>query len=114
MKRPISDRAEIALDFPEKCYYGSFDRDATYDLKADGHGVHIDLDRRTGQRRHVGFHLHFYLLADIFDSLSETLPKHEELTASQWDALAAASAKLDKAIRRASKPPRRKKGTSRS
>jgi len=110
MKRPISDRAEVALDFPEKYYYGSFDRDSTYDLRADGSGVHIDLDRRGGERRHVGFHLHYYLLADLLNAMAETLPKQKDLTASQWEAMAAACGKLDKALQRASKPAKAKKG----
>ena len=113
MKKPIADRAEVALDFPEKYYYGSFDRDSTYDLTADSHGVHIDLDRRAGGHRHVAFHLHYYLLADIIGAMAAALPKHEELTASQWDALAEACGKLDKALQHGVRPPRRKKNSAR-
>lgn len=113
MKKPISDRAEVALDFPEKYYYGSFDRDSTYDLSADSHGVHINLDRRSGERRHVAFHLHYYLLADIIGALAESLPKREDLTASQWDALATACNNLDMALQRANKPSKSKKSVPR-
>ncbi|HMB76763.1 MAG TPA: hypothetical protein VKN76_10210 [Kiloniellaceae bacterium] len=109
MRKPILDRAEVALDFPEKYYYGSFDRDSTYDLTADSHGVHIALDRRIGERRHIAFHLHYYLLADIVNAIAITLPKREELTAGQWDALARASRKLDKALHRSSEHSKGKK-----
>jgi hypothetical protein len=107
MKRPITDKAEVAVDFPEKFYHGTFDRDATFDVKADAHGVHIDLDRRVGERRHVGFHLHFYLLANIIESLATTLPKKGIMDDSQRSAIEDAVAKLDKSLKR--KPGSKKK-----
>lgn len=99
MKKPITDRAEVAVDFPEKYYYGSFDRDATYDVKADDSGVHIELDRRVGEKRHVGFHLHFYLLAGVIESLAQALAKKNVLNESQRDAIERATDKLAIAIR---------------
>ena len=107
MKKPIRDRAEVAIDFPEKYYYGSFDRDATLDVKADPHGVHIELDRRVGERRHVGFHIHFYLLAEIIEGLASVLRKRDLMNQSQRDALERAVGKLDKALH----PPARRKGS---
>ncbi len=109
MKRPIADRAEVALDFPEKYYYGSFDRDSTFDVKADSHGVHIDLDRRTGERRHVGFHIHFYLLAGIIEALAQALSKRDIMTPSQRDALTRAVSQLDKSLKRPAKKTKAKK-----
>ena len=109
MKKPITDRAEVAVDFPEKYYYGSFDRDATLDVRADEHGVHIDLDRRAGERRHVGFHLHFYLLAEVIDGLATALRKKDLMNSSQHDALERAASKLEKALRPAARKPSAKK-----
>ena len=89
----------------EKYYYGSFDRDATLDVKADAHGVHIDLDRRVGERRHVGIHLHFYLLAEVIEGLASVLRKKDLMNQSQRAAVECAVAKLDKALH----PPARRK-----
>jgi hypothetical protein len=68
MKKPITDRAEVSVDFPDKAYYGSFGQHSSYAVRADEHGLHIDLDRGTGEKRHVGFHIHYFLLADILDA----------------------------------------------
>lgn len=65
MSSPITDKAEVSIDFPDKFYMGSFSRGSSYDVKADDDGLHIYLDRQEGEKRHVGFHIHYYLLADI-------------------------------------------------
>lgn len=98
MKHPILDRAEVAIDFPEKYYYGSFDRDATYDVAIDEHGVHIELDRKAGEHRHVSFHIHYYLLAEILQDLAGALGKQKTMTLSQHDALERAVRGLGKAL----------------
>lgn len=100
MKSPIIDKAEVAVDFPDKYYHGSFDRDSTFDVRADSHGVHIDLDRQAGERRHVGFHLHFYLLAGIIEALAKALPKKDVMNQGQRIALERAVTKLDKSLKR--------------
>jgi len=100
MKRPVIDKAEVAVDFPDKFYHGSFDRDSTFDVHADTHGVHIDLDRQAGERRHVGFHLHFFLLAGIIEALAQALSKKDLMNQGQRAALERAVTKLDKALKR--------------
>jgi hypothetical protein len=73
MAKPITDRAEVSVDFPEKAYYGSFGRQSSFDVHTDELGVHIDLDRRSGEKRHIGLHVHYYLLADLLTAIAEGL-----------------------------------------
>jgi hypothetical protein len=100
MKRPITDRAEVSVDFPDKAYYGSFGRHSSYDVRADEHGLHIDLDRGSGEKRHVGFHIHYFLLADIIDAAGEALAKMKAMDESQRSALQDATGKLAKAVKK--------------
>jgi hypothetical protein len=70
-KHPISDRAEIALDFPEKTYMGSFTRHSSYEADADPEGVQIKLSRSGGDKREIDIHLHYHLFADILTDLAK-------------------------------------------
>lgn len=63
--KPITDQAEVSIDFPEKFYHGSFGPSSRYDVTADAEGVHIHLRNEGAEKRHVGFHIHYYLLADL-------------------------------------------------
>lgn len=65
MSTPISDKAEVSIDFPDKFYMGSFGRGSRFDLTADKEGVHILLERSEGEKRRTGLHIHYYLLADL-------------------------------------------------
>ena len=99
MKKPITDRAEVSVDFPDKAYYGSFGQHSSYDVRADEHGLHIDLDRGAGEKRHVGFHIHYFLLAGIIDAAGEALAKTKAMDEAQRSALQDAADKLAKAVK---------------
>ena len=66
---PISDKAEVAIDFPDKAYMGGFGRDCSFDARADGDGVMIRLVRTSGEKREAEVHLHHFLFAGILDEL---------------------------------------------
>jgi len=106
MKRRIADSAEVSVDFPEKVYYGSFTRHSTFDVKVDEHGVHLELERSSGERRHVGVHIHYHLLADIFSDLGKSVASCRDLSELQRDALREAAAEMLKDLE---KQPRRRK-----
>lgn len=106
MKRSIADSAEISVEFPEKVYYGSFTRHSTFDVRADDQGAHIELERRGGEKRHVGVHIHYHLLADILSSLGKAVAGCKELSELQREALQEAAAKL---LNDLEKRPRHKK-----
>ncbi len=106
MKRRIADSAEVSVDFPEKVYYGSFTRHSTFEVKADEHGVHIELERSSGEKRHVGVHIHYHLLADIFSSIGKAVAGCKDLSEPQRDALREAAAEMLKDLK---KQPRRRR-----
>ena len=97
MKHPITDKAQVSIDFPDKFYVGSFGRESTLDVTADDHGVHIKLDRNDEQTRRVGFHLHYYLLADLIASIGEAVSDYHEMDEPQREALEDAARNLTKA-----------------
>jgi len=68
MSTPITDKAEVSIDFPDKFYMGSFGRGSRFDLSADKEGVHLHLERSAGEKRRVGLHVHYYLLADLLEA----------------------------------------------
>jgi hypothetical protein len=68
MSTPITDKAEVSIDFPDKFYMGSFGRGSRFDVTADKEGVHLHLERSEGEKRRVGFHIHYYLLADLLEA----------------------------------------------
>jgi len=51
---PISDKAEVSVDFPDKAYIGSFGRHSQFDAYADDDGVAVRLVRRLQKRAKRG------------------------------------------------------------
>ena len=76
---PISDKAEISVDFPDKAYIGSFGRHSQFDAYADDDSVAIRLVRPGEDRREVVMHLHYGLLADILVELAKSLSSRGQL-----------------------------------
>lgn len=75
--KPIAGRAEVALDFPDKAYVGSFSRASAFEVETDAEGVRLRLVRTGEEKRIVELHLHWYLLADILTELGRVLPARE-------------------------------------
>ena len=76
---PISDKAEVSVDFPDKAYIGSFSRHSQFDAYADDDSVAIRLVRPGEDRREAVMHLHYGLLADILVELAKSLASRPEL-----------------------------------
>ena len=76
---PISDKAEVSVDFPDKAYIGSFTRHSQFDADADDDSVAIRLVRPGEDRREVVMHVHYGLLADILVELAKSLASRPEL-----------------------------------
>src|SRR5215831_4818341 len=67
MTKPIPDKAEVALELPDKLYIGTFERSSRFDAHLDQTGVSLTL-HRTGDadaRKSVHMHFHYGLFADI-------------------------------------------------
>ena len=82
MTRPIPDKAEIALEYPNKFYMGTFERTARFGAHLDKVGVSLALEH-TGDAREkkaVRMHFHYALFAEILQELAKTasaMPEHD-------------------------------------
>ena len=70
---PIVDRAEVAIDFPDKVYLGSFTRHSAFEAAAGPDGVLLRLVRGGDEKRRVDIHLHYHLFADMLDELARSI-----------------------------------------
>ncbi len=71
--RPVTDHAEVSIDFPEKAYIGTFGHTATFAATAAPGGVELKLAHGGTAKRSVDVHLHWYLFADILDEIAASL-----------------------------------------
>lgn len=73
--KPIPDKAEVALEYPDKFYIGTFERSARFDAHLDQTGISLTLHRTgdTETRRSVHMHFHYALFADILRDLAKTV-----------------------------------------
>lgn len=76
---PISDKAEVSVDFADKAYIGYFGRHSQFDAYADADSVAIRLVRPGEDRREAVVHLHYGLLADIVAELARSLAGRDPL-----------------------------------
>ena len=57
MTKPIPDKAEVALEYPDKLYIGTFERTARFDAHLDENGISLSL-YRTGRGGHTEVRSH--------------------------------------------------------
>ena len=75
MTKPIPDKAEVAVEYPDKLYIGTFGRTARFDAHLDEAGISLSL-HRTGAdetRKTVRMHFHYALFAEILQDLAKTV-----------------------------------------
>jgi hypothetical protein len=83
MSTPITDKAEVSIDFPDKFYMGSFGLGSGFDVTADKEGVHLHLERRDGEKRRVGLHVHYHLLAEMLEAAATAVAHVRDLDPNQ-------------------------------
>jgi hypothetical protein len=89
MTKPVPDKAEVALEYPDKLYIGTFERTARFDAHLDKAGISLSL-YRTGEadtRKSVRMHFHFALFAEILRDLAKTVSRVPLDDAAHRDAL---------------------------
>jgi len=96
MASQITDKAEVSIDFPDKFYMGSFSRGSRFDVTADKEGIHLHLERTDDEKRRVGVHIHYHLLADILAAIEESVGAVEDLDSGKRSEIRAAAKKLSK------------------
>jgi hypothetical protein len=74
MTKPITDKAEVALEYPDKLYIGTFAHTARFDAHIDQTGIALTLELPgpAEQRKSVRMHFHHALFADILRDLART------------------------------------------
>jgi len=98
--KPITDRAEVAIDFPDKAYMGSFGRASSFEATADDEGVTIKLARSGEHRRTAQMHLHYYLFAGVLADIAAALAARPPLDEAHRVPLLAAARALVSALER--------------
>ena len=71
--KPIQDKAEVSIDFPDKFYMGSFARDSKFEARSEDDGLLIKIVKPGDEKRAVEIHLHHHLLADILSEWAESI-----------------------------------------
>jgi hypothetical protein len=100
MTRPIPDKAEIALEYPDKFYVGTFEHSSRFEAHLDSNGIALTLER-TGSddvRKSVHMHIHFGLFADILRELASSVARLPADDVAHRDQLAQAAAELRDAL----------------
>lgn len=93
--KQILDRAEVALEYPDKFYSGTFERTSRFEAAFDSIGVGLVLERPgdADVRKSVHLHVNYGLLADIVGQLAATAARipadepHRDMLIGQLSAL---------------------------
>jgi len=106
MTRPIPDKAEVALEYPDKLYIGTFQNTARFNAHLDQTGVSLTLDRPgdADTRKSVRMHFHYTLFADILRDLANTAASMPPEDAVHRDALRTAAEALYRSLSADTKP----------
>jgi len=102
--KSISDRAEVSIDFPDKAYMGAFGHESTFDVKVEADEILLRIVRKGAERREIGLHLHYYLLADILRELGQGLTQHEFLDEAHLSRMREGAEALVRALQDRAKP----------
>lgn len=95
----ITDKAEVALEFPDKAYIGTFGQTAHFEAHTDATGVALKLERRDDQKRRVDMHVHYGLFADILDELARSVAARPQIDDAHRQAMLAAARALVDALK---------------
>ena len=98
--KPVVDKAEVSIDFPDKFYIGSFGRRSGFEVRATEDEVLLKLVRPGEERREVTMHLHYYLLADILAEMAQALERLPPLDDAHREPLLEAAGAMTKALKR--------------
>lgn len=100
MTKPISDRAEVALEYPDKLYVGTFERTSRFEAHLDPTGIALTLEHPGAEdvRKSIHMHINFGLFADILRDLASTVGRVPKDDVLHHDQLTQAIAELHRAL----------------
>ena len=87
MTKAIPDKAEIALEYPDKLYVGTFEHTSRFEAHLDATGFSLILE-----------HINFGLFASILSELASTVRRIPKDDILHRDQLAQATAELHRAL----------------
>ena len=89
MSKPIPDKAEVALEYPDKFYIGTFERTARFDAHLDKTGISLTFQRGGDPetKKSISMHLHYALFAEILGDLAKTVSSMPPEDTAHRDAL---------------------------
>ena len=108
MTKPIPDKAEVALEYPDKLYIGTFEHSSRFDAHLDETGISLRLERPgdAASRKSVRMHVHYALFAEILTDLAKTVSSMPPDDVAHRVALRGAAKALYHALRSAPAAPR--------
>jgi hypothetical protein len=100
MSKPVTGKAEVALEYPDKLYIGTFERSSRFEAHLDPTGIALTLDRPGADEVHKSVHMHinFGLFADILRELAATVGRIPRDDVMHRDQLTNAVAALHTAL----------------
>ena len=103
MTKPVTDKAEIALEYPDKLYIGTFERSSQFEAHLDPAGIALTLERPGADdvRKSIHMHINFGLFADILRELAATVRHIPSDDVMHRDQLTKAVAELHAALAKA-------------
>jgi hypothetical protein len=108
MTKPIPDKAEVALEYPDKLYIGTFEQSSRFDAHLDKTGISLSLYRggEADLRKSIRMHFHYAFFAEILRDLAKTVSELPPADAQHRDALREGAKALYRALgRKASGDP---------
>jgi hypothetical protein len=102
MSKPIPDKAEVALEYPDKFYIGTFEHSSRFEAHLDPTGLALTLERPGPEdvRKSVHMNLSFGLLAGILRELAESVGRIPKDDIVHREQLTEAVAQLHRALTR--------------
>jgi len=99
--KPIVGKAEVALEYPDKFYVGTFERTGNLDAHVDETGVSLSLYHLGGEdvRKSVRLHFDYALFAQILRSLAKTVAAEPRTDVAHRDTLRDAARALYVALK---------------
>ena len=100
MTKPITDKAEIALEYPDKLYVGTFESSSRFEAHLDATGIVLILERPGADDVHksIHMHIHYGLFADILRDLASTVARIPKEDVVHRDQVTQAVAQLHAAL----------------
>jgi len=100
MTKPVPDKAEIALEYPDKFYVGTFEHSSRFEAHLDPTGFALVLERLGDEdvRKSIHMHINFGLFAGILKELAASVAGIPKDDIMHRDQLLQAAAELHSAL----------------